>query len=189
MQNVALVIILVVVLVAFFRNEQVKAYIATLLGKSDMIKEEEPEPEAPVISVPVPATPEPKEEEAKITNQLPSCLNTNVGTHDRVTLGKPVGNGPANVTTLSVFDKDATGVLPQNHDLFETPAQFGSDVTNINQFYNLNPDVFQRTIGSPGIQTASDWESQGNRMWNDVKFDNPEGLQPANFEDNPAFAI
>lgn len=167
-----LIALVIFVLIALLRNDAAKATIKSLLISHA------PKTEAPVISAPVAP-----EEPAKITNQLPSCLNTDVGTHDRVTLGEPVGNGPANITTLAVFDKDAKGVLPQNHDLFEKPAQFGSDVTNINQFYNLNPDVFHRTIGSPGIQTTSDWENQGNSMWRDVKFDNNcDGIQPANFD-------
>lgn len=108
-----------------------------------------------------------------ITNKLPSCLDLAVGRHERTTVGDPLkgkAQGQPNVTSLAVFNKDQKGVRPSNHSLFEAPAEFGSDVTNINQFYRLNQDQFQRTIGSEGMKTVSDWEAQANQMINEINF-------------------
>lgn len=108
-----------------------------------------------------------------ITNKLPSCLDLAVGRHERTTVGDPLkgkAQGQPNVTSLAVFNKDEKGVRPSNHSLFEAPAEFGSDVTNINQFYRLNQDQFQRTIGSEGMKTVSDWEAQANQMINKINF-------------------
>ena len=124
-----------------------------------------------------------------ITNHISlECPNLAVGRHRRTTVGDPVPNSEPNVTTLSVFNPTAKGVLPQNHMLFDAPANFGSDVTNISQFYKLNPEMLQRTIGSPGIKSVADWESQANQMVN--KIDLGSGpLQPANFESMPETSV
>ena len=133
--------------------------------------------------------PQTKQNVPPITNHLSlECPNLAVGRHRRTTVGEPVPNSEPNVTTLSVFNANAKGVLPQNHMLFDAPANFGSDVTNISQFYKLNPEMLQRTIGSPGIQSVADWESQANQMVNNIDLGSGP-LKPANFEDMPATTV
>lgn len=128
--------------------------------------------------------------EAKITNQLDldanlstpiEGANTEAGYHSRTTVGEPVENGKDNTTTLSVFNKQAEGVLPCNHDLFEKSADFGSDVTNINQFYRNNPDIFNKS--STNVPDATGWDRESKKLFsaiNNQKYHGP--LNPYNFE-------
>lgn len=106
--------------------------------------------------------------EEMITNRLASWatagVDTAVGKHARTGLdNEPAPPGGENVTQLAVYNEDAKGVLPQNHDLFEKPADFGSDVTNINQFYRNNPEIFERSLTS--APDAADWHQQSQDMF------------------------
>jgi hypothetical protein len=44
-----------------------------------------------------------------------------------------------------------------NSDLFEKIADFGSDVTNINQFYKNNPEIFNRVTN---VSINPEWDNQ-----------------------------
>jgi hypothetical protein len=111
---------------------------------------------------PVPAT---------ITNRLPlerlnpqhEGLNVSLDPHN-IERMEPVvndGTGP-NLTTSAVFNPEAQGVLPVNHDLFERRADFGSDLTNINQFYRNNPEIFHKSqINVPDV---SSWNAMSDQM-------------------------
>ena len=64
----------------------------------------------------------------------------------------------------SIFNPNATGVLPLNQDIFDKPVEFGSDVTNVKQFYKNNPDVLGKILGNNTITNVSDWEQQSKEM-------------------------
>ena len=64
----------------------------------------------------------------------------------------------------AAYNPDAVGVLPLNHDNFEKPATFGSDVTNINQFYRSNPEVFHGKA-RVNVPNPADWDSQASAMF------------------------
>jgi len=111
-------------------------------------------------------------------------INTDVGYHSRTTVGEPVSPGGENVTQLSVFNDQAKGILPVNHDLFEKRANFGSDVTNINQFYRDNPEVFDRTMTS--APNAVEWNTHSQDMFNKLTHEEPNTTISAwNFEKDP----
>lgn len=126
------------------------------------------------------------EEEAvrSITNKL----NLKMGFHDRTTIGGPAPTGGENVTTLSVYNEKQKGVLPSNHDLFEKPADFGSDVTNINQFYKNNPDVFNKSNNY--VPDTVSWENQGQELYDNLISDKHQGpINASNFESNPGYDL
>lgn len=96
-----------------------------------------------------------------ITNRLPENPDT--------FLEAPVNSDAGVHPGTSIFNKDATGVFPQNHDLFEKPADFGSDVTNIKQFYTNNPEVFGKILGTAGVTNVADWEVKTKEMYENAK--------------------
>jgi hypothetical protein len=75
----------------------------------------------------------------------------------------------------------STGILPQNQDIFEKQADFGSDVTNINQFYKNNPEVFSRILKNQ-VTNVAEWEQQSKQMYT-LQQQAPTGpIQAANYE-------
>lgn len=125
---------------------------------------------------------------AGISNRLKEVpiegINTDFGFHTRTNLGEPAPPGGENLTQLAVFNEHANGVLPQNHDLFEKPANFGSDVTNINQFYRNNPDIFERSMTT--APDAAEWYSQSQEMFNQLTHEAPNAqINAWNFEKDP----
>jgi hypothetical protein len=84
----------------------------------------------------------------------------------------------------SVFNPHTTGILPQNQDIFEKQANFGSDVTNIKQFYQNNPEVFGKILGQNEVTNVSDWERQSKEMFQTAQQKPAGPIQAANFEDN-----
>jgi hypothetical protein len=108
---------------------------------------------------------------ALITNQLPpggpkllrEGLNVAFDPHniDRMEPTVNDGYGP-NLTTSAVFNPEAQGIVPVNHDLFERRADFGSDLTNINQFYRNNPEIFHKSqINVPDVAS---WNAMSDQM-------------------------
>lgn len=85
-----------------------------------------------------------------------------------------------NTEIHSVFNKQAKGVLPSNHDIFDKPADFGSDVTNINQFYKNNPDIFEKShINVPNV---TEWSDQGKQLFNAIANSEQGPINAYNFE-------
>lgn len=111
-------------------------------------------------------------------------LNLDLGVHSRTTVGEPVAPGGENVTQLSVYNEMATGVLPVNHDPFEKQADFGSDVTNINQFYKNNPEIFERSMTT--APDAAGWFQDSQQMFN-LMAQQPQNteINAWNFEKDP----
>jgi hypothetical protein len=123
-----------------------------------------------------------------ISNKLDLDANTGFGVNTNVgvtwnTVGEQAPAGGENLTQLSVYNDEAKGVLPVNHDLFEKPANFGSDITNINQFYRINPEIFERSM-----TTAPDAQSQ--EMFNNLANEAPnDQISAYNFETDPLSGI
>ena len=115
-------------------------------------------------------------------------INTTVGVHSRTTVGEPVHNGENNLTALSVYDEQAKGVLPVNHDLFEKPSDFGSDITNISQFYRNNPDLFDKSMnGGAYVPDVTQWNTQGKELYDNMSQHTHQGpVQGYNYKD-PTF--
>jgi hypothetical protein len=108
-------------------------------------------------------------------------LNMNMGYHSRTTVGEPVGEGTGpNVPDSAVFNPNATGILAFNHhNGTEQTSHFGSDVLDINQFYNKNPEIFHRT----NKVNDSNWENQGQEMFQKMLNQTPgKEVQGWNFE-------
>jgi hypothetical protein len=85
-----------------------------------------------------------------------------------------------NAQIHSVFNKLAKGILPSNHDIFDKTADFGSDVTNINQFYKNNPDIFEKShINVPNV---TEWSDQGKQLYNAVANSKQGPINAYNFE-------
>lgn len=126
--------------------------------------------------------------ELGISNELPieGNNNYNSGTHTRTTVGGPVGEGSgSNLTSASTFNETQQGVLPSNHDLFEKTANFDSDVTNINQFYKNNPEIFDKSVGGAYVPDVTKWDSQGQQMFNEVSQSGGGGaINPSNYKNN-----
>jgi hypothetical protein len=112
-------------------------------------------------------------------------INTTVGVHTRTTVGEPVVNTEANVTELAVFDEQSKGVLAVNHDLFEKPANFGSDITNINQFYRNNPEIFDKSMnGGAYVPDVESWANQGQELYDTMSQKTHQGpVKGYNYED------
>jgi len=123
-----------------------------------------------------------------ISNKLTGELNTDVGAPTWNTIGEQAPAGGENTTQLSVYNDKATGVLPVNHDLFEKPANFGSDITNINQFYRNNPEVFERSMTT--APDAAGWYTQSQEMFSNLVNETPNGqINAYNFETDPLSGI
>lgn len=111
-------------------------------------------------------------------------INTETNKIPMTTIGGPAPPGGENITQLSVYNEQAKGVLPVNHDLFEKPADFGSDVTNINQFYRNNPEIFERSAAH--VPDATAWDTQGQELFNKLSNEAPNHvIKAANFEKQP----
>lgn len=122
--------------------------------------------------------------DVKANREVPvEGINLSVGVHSRTSLGEPVENGNNNITHLSVFNDQAKGILPVNHDLFEKTADFGSDITNINQFYKNNPEVFNRGQTQAYVPDVTQWDTQGKEMFDTLSNRAPHRvINPYNFE-------
>jgi len=114
-------------------------------------------------------------------------VNTDVGVTWN-TIGEQAPGGRENLTQLSVWNGDAKGVLPVNHDLFEKPVNFGSDITNINQFYRNNPEIFERSMTT--APDGAGWHTQSQEMFNSLANEAPNGqINAYNFETDPLSGI
>jgi hypothetical protein len=83
----------------------------------------------------------------------------------------------------SIFNPNATGILPQNQDVFEKQADFGSDVTNIRHFYKNNPEVFGKILGNNEVTNVADWERQSKEMFQNLQQKPTGPIQAFNYED------
>jgi hypothetical protein len=74
---------------------------------------------------------------------------TETTTETNVIHGVPKGTAPpggfSSAPASAMFNPEANGILPANHDKFEQKAEFQSDLTNMNQFYKNNPELFHKT--------------------------------------------
>jgi hypothetical protein len=102
-----------------------------------------------------------------VNNKLPEVLSTSAADHPGT----------------SVFNPHATGILPQNQDIFDKQADFGSDVTNIRQFYKSNPEVFDKILGQNQVTNVADWERQSKELYQSAQQPHSGPIEAANFED------
>jgi hypothetical protein len=137
-------------------------------------------------------------EPVAMKHQEPSVVNgPSVSQGPSVVHGPSVANGPSEVSNQlpevfdasvhngsSVFNPNSIGILPQNQDIFEKQANFGSDVTNIKQFYQNNPEVFSKILGTNTVTNVADWERKSKEMFQSVQQNSSGPIQAANFEDN-----
>lgn len=80
----------------------------------------------------------------------------------------------------ALYDENTSGVLPMNHSNFDAPAEFNSDVTNLNHFYRSNPEVFHGK-GRVNVPNPSDWDAQARAMFGAMD-NGPQGpINPYNF--------
>ena len=84
----------------------------------------------------------------------------------------------------AIWNPEATGIYAQNQDMFDKPVNFGSDVTNIKQFYTNNPEVFGKIIGKSEVTNVADWDRQSKEMFTAAQTSSAGPIQAANFEDN-----
>ena len=77
------------------------------------------------------------------------------------------------------------GKIPQasNEDLFEKTANFGSDITNISQFYKNNPELFNRVTYTTAPDAVA-WDHQSDKMHREHLAERSSILYGYNFEDN-----
>jgi hypothetical protein len=81
---------------------------------------------------------------------------------------------------LSMYNENATGILPSNHSKFETPADFSSDTTNLSQFYKNNPELFHP---DQDIANPASWDQSGQDMFMEKENErNDKGIIGYNFE-------
>lgn len=102
----------------------------------------------------------------------------------------PVTDYPSdlNLTGSSVYDEDAKGILPVNHDPFETSPDFESNITDINRFYQNNPDIFNKSNAGAYVPDVTNWNTQGQELYNNLAQSVYTGpVHGYNYED-PAFA-
>ncbi len=120
-----------------------------------------------------------------INNRLPiEGINTDTSspiTGVNVQPGQPVFDTTA--LGSAQYNAEAKGLLPQNHELFEKSADFTSDVTNINQFYKNNPELFHKS--HTYVPNVADWDQRGQEMINEIlQSGGSGGINPSNFEHN-----
>jgi hypothetical protein len=89
----------------------------------------------------------------------------------------------------SIFSSTSTasstsGINAQNQDIYEKQADFGSDVTNIKQFYKNNPEVFSKILCPPTVTNVADWERQSKELYDSAQSAPSGPIQAANFESN-----
>jgi hypothetical protein len=89
--------------------------------------------------------------------------------------------GVDNVTTLAIYDPNLKGVAPSNQDLYEKKVDFGSEITNISQFYCNNPEIFQKTMTY--VPDVTKWNDMGKQMYDDQMYRKHQGpITASNFE-------
>lgn len=117
-----------------------------------------------------------------ITNQLPQHIQfqkpMKYPTPAKIELDASDTNASA------IWNPEATGIYAQNQDMFDKPVNFGSDVTNIKQFYTNNPEVFGKIIGKSEVTNVADWDRQSKEMFTAAQTSSAGPIQAANFEDN-----
>lgn len=89
------------------------------------------------------------------------------------------GSDPAYGSAL--YNPEEKGILPVNHDLFEKTADFGSDVTNINQFYRNNPEVFEIQKSPVYVPNAAEWDEKSRSMAESQRQSGGGQIHAANF--------
>jgi hypothetical protein len=102
---------------------------------------------------------------ASITNKLPAA-----------------GPDAAVNPHTAIFSPNTEGILAMNQDIYEKQADFGSDVTNIKQFYKNNPEVFSKILGQKAVTNVADWEQQSKELFATAQATNSGPIQAANFE-------
>jgi hypothetical protein len=111
-------------------------------------------------------SPLPRPDQAdKITNRLPAA-----------------GPDAALHPNTSIFSPNVEGIAASNQDIYDKQADFGSDVTNITQFYKNNPEVFSKILGHHAVTNVADWEQQSKALYNTAQTATGGPIQAANFE-------
>jgi len=112
-----------------------------------------------------------------ISNKIkPDTLCDN--TLDVIPTGSPPSWIDRNLSGTPFHAEQGTAIPAEsNHDIYEKTADFGSDVTNINQFYKNNPELFNRITNT----LTPEWDLK--------QFDNAhskpvENIEGYNFEKN-----
>ena len=125
-----------------------------------------------------PATPSP----APCPYPMPAALSS------RLSNKLPESGPDASVhPQSSIFSSTASstsGINAQNQDIYEKQADFGSDVTNIKQFYKNNPEVFSKILCPPTVTNVADWERQSKELYDSAQSAPSGPIQAANFESN-----
>jgi hypothetical protein len=111
-------------------------------------------------------------------NPTPKVLESRAG------VSESPGTGASAELGSSLYNVNAHGVLPLNHDRFDAVADFTSDLTNINQFYKNNPELFHKS--TTYVPNVADWDQKGQEMVNKILGNQNQltEIQPANFETN-----
>jgi len=119
----------------------------------------------------------------QINNKLPvSGINTDTGEPITNTIVQTVQQPFTKTVVSAVYNSDTQGILPNNHKVYEKDADFTSDITNINQFYINNPELFNK--GSSYTPDVAGWEQKSKDMVNNILQTGAGYINPSNFEHN-----
>lgn len=78
------------------------------------------------------------------------------------------GGSHSNERSSAIYDPNVTGVLPSNQEIREERnASFGSEYTNLNLFYQQNPEIFRKT--NVYVPNAADWEMDSKQLETQMK--------------------
>ena len=117
----------------------------------------------------------------QINNKLPvSGINTDTGEPITNTIVQ-TAQQPFITKNLAVYNADTQGILPQNHKVYEKDADFKSDITNINQFYINNPELFNKNSYATDV---AGWDQKSKDMINNILQTGAGDINPSNFEHN-----
>jgi hypothetical protein len=94
--------------------------------------------------------------------------------------GEPAAFEPVKPMEVPQFER---GPAASNSDLFEKTANFGSDVTNVAQYYKNNPELFNRVTVTSAPDAAA-WDHQSDKMHREHLKERSSILYGYNFEDN-----
>ena len=120
----------------------------------------------------------------QINNKLPvSGINTDTGEPITNTIVQTVQQPFITKNIASaLYNADTQGILPQNHKVYEKDVDFKSDITNINQFYINNPELFNKN--SSYTPDVAGWDQKSKDMINNILQTGAGNINPSNFEHN-----
>jgi len=122
-------------------------------------------------------------------SEINNNLRKEFGLSDQLGQGD-TSNAPTKFLEQAIYDptRERThSVDPANNAIYEKEAEFGSEQTNISQFFATNPGVFlNNERHNAYVPDTSVWSQQGSNLYTDLLNSARVPLQPYGYDKNLA---